>query len=122
MFGKIKTVFRRMTEEDIEKIVPLYNEEAFLSIDPYNLFVGGTASLIQITNPDAKPQKTLYLFRDSFGSSISPLLLCGYSEIILIDLRYIDSRALDFYLTFEKGQDVLFLYSTHILNESAMLR
>ena len=26
MFGKIKTVFRRMTEEDIEKIVPLYIE------------------------------------------------------------------------------------------------
>lgn len=26
MFGKIKTVFRRMTEEDVEKIVPLYIE------------------------------------------------------------------------------------------------
>ena len=26
MFGKIKTEFRRMTEEDIEKIVPLYIE------------------------------------------------------------------------------------------------
>ena len=104
------------------KSVKLYNEEAFVDIDPYNLFVGGPRSLLKITNPDVTNGKTLYLFRDSFASSLSPLLLCGYSEIVLIDLRYIDSRALDSFVTFKEGQDVLFLYSTHILNESAMLR
>ena len=102
--------------------IPLYDEQALNDIDPYSIFVGGSRSLIRISNPNVTNGKKLYLFRDSFASSLAPLLLCGYSEIVLIDLRYIDSRALDYFLAFEKGQDVLFLYSMHILNESAMLR
>lgn len=118
------SAFDDITVEDMTqgKSIPLYNEAAFDEIDPYSVFVGGPLSLIRITNSDVQNGKILYLFRDSFASSLSPLLLCGYSEIVLIDLRYIDSRALDYFIEFKAGQDVLFLYSTHILNESAMLR
>ena len=120
----VNASFQNVTVKDLTSntVIPLYDEDAFGSIDPYNLFLGGPRSLLRIENPNVTNGKTLYLFRDSFGSSLSPLLLCGYSEIILIDLRYIDSRALDAFVTFREGQDVLFLYSTHILNNSAMLR
>lgn len=120
----VTSAFRDVTVESLAsgETIPLYNEEAFLSIDPYNLYVGGTEPLLRMKNPNAKTDKTLYLFRDSFGSSLAPLLLAGYSEIVLIDLRYVDSRYLDYFITFEEGSDVLFLYSTHILNNSEMLR
>ena len=61
------------------------------------------------------------IFRDSFGSSLAPLLVSGYRTVTLIDLRYIASSALDACITFD-DQDVLFLYSTLILNSGAMLR
>jgi hypothetical protein len=41
---------------------------------------------------------------------------------VLIDLRYIDIRLLEQYLTFDGGADVLFLYSSQILNNSSILK
>ncbi len=112
----------QITDLTTEEKLLLYDEEAFDSIDPYDLFAGGARSLVKITNPNAENKKTLYLFRDSFASSLVPFLTCAYSEIVLIDLRYIDSRSLDAFVDFKAESDVLFLYSAHILNESFMLR
>ncbi len=113
-----------VTVKDLEtgKTLSLYNEDDFKSTDPYTLFLGGPKSLLKLENRALHNGKTLYLFRDSFGSSLAPLLLSGYETIYLIDLRYVDSRYLDLFLTFEEGADVLFLYSTHVLNESNLLR
>ena len=61
------------------------------------------------------------LFRDSFGSSLAPLLLSGYRKVTLVDLRYIASSQLERFITFT-DQDVLFLYSSLILNGGSMLR
>lgn len=63
--------------------------------------------------------KELLLFRDSFGSSIAPLLLENYSKITLIDLRYLSKDILENYIEFE-NQDVLFLYSTLVLNQNVL--
>jgi hypothetical protein len=70
------------------------------------------------------PPRTLYIFRDSFTSSLAPLLAASdaYGKIVLIDLRYIDSRVLDQFVTFEDGSDALFLYSAQILNNSTVLK
>lgn len=57
------------------------------------------------------------LFRDSFGSSIAPLFLENYSKITLVDLRYISKDVLENFIEFDK-QDVLFLYSTLVLNQN----
>ena len=101
----------------------MYDQEGFSSIDPYNFFLYGPTSLIWITNEQAA-DKTLYLFRDSFGSSLAPLLAYGgaYSEIVLIDLRYIDSRVLSQYVDFKEGSDLLFMYSSQILNNSSVIK
>ena len=87
--------------------------------DKYDTYLSGATPLITIQNPNAETQKELLLFRDSFGSSIAPLLIENYSKITLIDLRYISSSLLDKYLDFEK-QDVLFLYSTLVLNQNIL--
>ena len=89
------------------------------TVDKYDVYLSGAVSIISIENPKANNQKELLLFRDSFGSSIAPLLVENYSKITLIDLRYISSQLLDKYIKFE-NQDVLFLYSTVILNQNIL--
>lgn len=87
----------------------------------YDGFLGGALSLVTITNPEVSNGKELILFRDSFGSSIAPLLTPYYEKITLVDIRYVSSRLLDNWITFE-DQDVLFLYSTTVLNNSITLK
>ena len=60
------------------------------------------------------------IFRDSFGSSIAPLLSEGYAKITLVDIRYLRADLLERFIEF-KNQDVLFLYSTSVLNHSETL-
>jgi len=100
----------------------VYRPELFEGIDPYDVFLSGAKPLLTIYNPASETDKELILFRDSFGSSIAPLLLSGYGRITLVDIRYISPDILDRYIDFSQGQDVLFLYSTQILNNSAMLK
>lgn len=98
-----------------KKIGKIYENVA--SADKYDIYLSGATSIITVENPNAKTEKELLLFRDSFGSSLAPLLVEDYSKITLIDLRYISSRLLENYINFE-NQDVLFLYSTVVLNQN----
>ena len=100
----------------------VYRTDLFNGMDSYDLFLSGAKPLITIYNEECKNNKELLLFRDSFGSSIAPLMLKGYSKITLIDLRYITTDLLGDYIDFSQDQDVLFLYNTQILNNSAMLK
>ena len=56
-----------------------------------------------------------------FGSSLAPLLAGSYRKITLIDLQYISSDLLESYVCFQE-QDVLFLYSALIWNQSGTIR
>ena len=89
------------------------------SSDKYDIYLSGATPIISIENPNAKTQKELLLFRDSFGSSLAPLLIENYSKITLIDLRYISSKLLEKYIDFD-NQDILFLYSTVVLNQNVL--
>lgn len=93
--------------------------EEINSSDKYDIYLSGATALISIENPNAKTNKELLLFRDSFGSSIAPLLAENYGKITLIDLRYISSDLIEKYIEFE-DQDVLFLYSSLILNQNVL--
>ena len=83
--------------------------------DPYEFFLEGNNPLVFIENDMADNDDTLVIFRDSFGSSIGPLLARGYKKTVLVDLRLINEELLGEYIDF-KECDVLFLYSTLILN------
>ncbi|MDR2421594.1 MAG: hypothetical protein LBD49_05805 [Oscillospiraceae bacterium] len=100
----------------------MYDLEAFAGRDPYDIFLRGARALIAIENPDAgEGARELYLFRDSFASSLAPLLIPYYSKITLIDLRYIDFRVLPSLVEFSPGADALFLYSSQILGSPDIL-
>ena len=100
-----------------QKDIPVYNLEAGKEPDAYELFLGGPLSIVTIENPNADTDRELIVIRDSFGSSIAPLLCESYAKVTLLDIRYLRSDTLEQYVTFD-GQDVLFLYSTMVLNNS----
>ena len=99
----------------------MYDPDALESEDSYSFFLGGPQPLIVINNRLAETERELFIFRDSFSSSLAPLLVPFYSRITLIDLRYLDSRMLPLLVDFPEGSDVLFLYSSQILNNSTTL-
>ena len=103
------------------KVGDMYNMKKAEGKDPYEMFLSGTTPLVTIENPKAKTEKELVIFRDSFGSSIAPLLMEYYDEITLVDMRYIMSNQLGQYIDFQ-GKDVLFLYSTLVLNNSETIK
>ena len=100
---------------------PVYDRERFKGLDPYDFFLSGVQPLIILENDDPLTDRELYLFRDSFSSALAPLLASAYSRVFLIDLRYIDMRALSGLIEFKPGSDALFLYSTLVLNNADML-
>lgn len=85
--------------------------------DKYDVYLSGATPLITIENPESNTEKELLLFRDSFGSCLAPLLVQDYKKITLVDIRYISSKLLNQYIEFN-NQDVLFLYSSIILNQN----
>ena len=99
----------------------VYNLEKLTSPDLYDVFLSGAQPLLTIENPNGKEGKELIIFRDSYGSSLAPLLVQEYSRITLVDIRYMHPNAIGDYVTFQ-DQDVLFLYSTLILNNGRSLK
>lgn len=106
---------------ETQTYTPVYNLEKLSGKDPYDVFLSGPKSLLRIENPNAKTERELIVFRDSFGSSVTPLLVQDYKTVTLVDIRYLDSRMLGNFLEFT-GQDVLFLYSTLVLNSGSTLK
>lgn len=90
----------------------------------YDIFLSGASAIEIIKNENANTNKKLILFRDSFGSSLAPLLVDNYKEILLIDLRYVNYTILDNYIDFSnyENQDVLFIYSSRVLNKTGIFR
>jgi hypothetical protein len=103
------------------KTTGIYDESKLSGNDLYEVFLSGPVSLLTIENPHAQTDRELIVFRDSFGSSLAPLLTQGYAKITLVDIRYISSAMLDRFVEFN-GQDVLFLYSTLVLNNSSTIK
>ena len=99
----------------------VYDRTKLDSRDLYDVFLSGSRSLLTIENPNAKTDRELLIFRDSFGSSIAPLLVQDYAKVTLIDIRYIQIDVLERFVEF-KGQDVLLLYSTLVLNNSETIK
>lgn len=101
--------------------VPIYAEEKLGGVDSYDVFLWGARSLIQIENPNCDNGKELVIFRDSFGSSLAPLLVSEYSKITILDLRYVRSDFVGRIVSFSDNCDVLFMYNSAIVNTPAVI-
>ncbi len=113
--GMIMTYYDNLGKPVQEKV---YVEAMFENKDPYDLFLAGAQSIVKIENPNSKTDKELVLFRDSFGSSIAPLLATEYKTVYVLDLRYVVPDMLPNFCQFDETQDVLFMYSTGLINSA----
>ena len=99
----------------------IYNLDKLNSLDSYEVYLDGASSFIEIYNNNSLSNKELVIFRDSFASSITPLLTPYYKKITLIDNRYINSNNYLNLIEFN-NQDILYMYSTLIINNSSSLK
>ena len=108
-------------DHETGKTLPVYDLEKLDSRDLYDVYLSGAKPLLTIHNPAGDPERELIVFRDSFGSSMIPLLIGDYGTVTVVDTRYISPELLPRFLDFH-GQDVLMLYSTLILNNSSAIK
>ncbi len=111
----------RVYDYENNRDISMYNLQALEGADPYEMYLHGSLSLVTIENPRATTDKELIIFRDSFGSSFAPILATGYARVTLVDIRYLPANMLGSFIDFA-NQDVLFLYSTSVLNNSETLK
>ncbi len=115
-----------LTNDEIKKLytaenIPIYDFDKLSTENQYDFFLSGNQSVITIKNDNAKNDNRLIVFRDSFFSNVAPLLSLDYAEVVLVDLRYIISDVLSDYVDFENA-DVLFMYSTTLVNSSLSMK
>ena len=106
---------------ETKKYTQIYDYDKIKSLDKYDIYLSGASSIIDIVNPTSNSNRELIVFRDSYGSSLVPLLIDGYKKITVIDIRYVSSRILNNYIKFN-NQDVLFMYSILTINNSFSMR
>lgn len=105
--------------ESIEdkELLDVYNVGELESLDPYSIYLNGPKAYLKIVNKNVEDRK-LIIFRDSYTSSIAPLLVPYFSEIELIDLRYYSSDLLNI----DGDAKVLFIYGSEVLNNSFSIK
>ena len=106
---------------DKNEKIEIYDYEKLNSLDKYDIYLSGAVSLLTIENENSSTDKELIVFRDSYGSSLVPLLVQSYKKITIVDTRYISPKLLSKYIGF-KDQDILFIYSTILINNSFSLK
>lgn len=103
------------------KEIQMYNMDKAMGRDPYEMYLSGSLAVITIENPNATSDKELVIFRDSFGSSLTPLLVEGYSKITILDARYLNEMMIPKFVEF-KNQDVLFIHSSSVINNETAFK
>ena len=118
------------------KLLEVYATKLFNSVhngevDGYNVFLSGKAGnpMLKITNPQGTKSTPLVIFRDSYGSSIAPLIAEGYETVYVVDIRSISYKIIGektmpdgsdnpYYIDFT-NTDVLFLFSSLVLESGS---
>lgn len=100
----------------------VYALDRFDGIDGYDVFLHGAQPVVVLENANAATDDALVVLRDSFGSSIAPLLCGEYARVTLVDIRYISPELLERYVDFEGADAMLVLVSTTLLNSGGALR
>ncbi len=91
--------------------------EEYLLLDPapmsssnYYMVFGGDGQITHV-NTDCKNNRTLVIFKDSYGNALLPMLTSSFEDIYLCDIRYFYLNAISFIQQVE-ATDVLFAMNT----------
>lgn len=87
----------------------IYFPEFLETNDKYCYFLGQNRALTYIKT-NAESRKKLILIKDSYANSFVPFILQNYSEVAVIDLRYVNSKITN-YVNPDEYDHTLFLYN-----------
>ncbi len=102
----------------------LYDFDALGTHDEYNVFLGGTNTLIRVTNQTRENAPTLVLIKDSFSQSLAPFL-ARHFDLLLVDPRTYDIRSSGSLVSLIEQQNadhVVLLYGIDTLYDSYSLK
>ena len=102
----------RITFSDDDRVYDsLFFYDHLTEYDWYPLFLDGNHPMTVVENLSAPADApVLMLVKDSFGNTLAPLMVPGYSKIVLVDPRYYRGSVSE--LCREQGADeILFCYS-----------
>lgn len=88
----------------------LYNSDYLDKRDKYAYFLSGNNPIVKITS-NSSNEKKLLLVKDSFAHSFAPFAVNDFSEVHMLDLRYLNI-SLQKYIVENAITDVLFLFNT----------
>lgn len=89
----------------------IYFDEFLDKKDKYSYFLGTSQPVVTIQGGAA--DKKLLIFKDSYSHCFAPMLLEYFSEITLVDLRYLGQN-LDDIIPVEEYDQALFLFSVDV--------
>ncbi len=118
--GAIDTL--RVYDHETDSYISVYDDAALDGRDPYETYLYGSKSLITIENPQCESGRMLLIFRDSFASSLAPLIAEGFERITLVDIRYVAPTLLGKMIDFSEYSDALFIYNSAVINNSEALK
>ena len=109
---------QQVTVWDYEKknYMPVYTMERVGEGDDYDVFLGGAKALLTLENEQSTSDKELIIFRDSYTSSLAPLLIDSYRKITLVDVRYTRPDYALNQIDWTEETQLLFLYQAMTLN------
>lgn len=99
-----------------------YDFDALRTHDEYNVFLGGTNTIIRVSHPQRKDAPKLVLLKDSFSQSLAPLL-ARHFDLLLVDPRTysVQSGSILSLVQNEGADRVLLLYGLDTLYDSYSL-
>ena len=87
--------------------------------DQYSSFLGSNQPVVTVKT-DSPSGKKLLVIKDSYAHSLVPFLSNHYSEITMVDLRYINT-SLDEKVPLDEYDQVLFVYNVENFTEDQNL-
>ena len=109
--------------QTVRTLEGFYDFDALDTHDEYNVFLGGTNTVIRITNQERTDAPLLVLLKDSFSQSLAPFL-ARHFDLLLIDPRTysIQNGSLLSLVQKEGAEHVLLLYGLDTLYDSYSLK
>ena len=97
----------------------MYFREYLSKKDKYSTFLGTNQPLVTIKT-NVKSEKKLLIFKDSYANALVPFLSQHYSEISLLDMRYVDNYKE--YVDLNNYSQILFLYNSTTFADDENIR
>lgn len=106
--GNIEEFFVNDGKEE-KSYTSIYFKEFLDKKDKYSYFLGTNQPMVTIKTSNTNGKRLLML-KDSYSHSLAPFFAQNYSEICLVDLRYINTNIEDI-VDIERFDDIMLVYS-----------